>query len=61
MSRITDNADLMTALAVALEEKDLDAIDRIQAEISGWMIPNRERVAQALLIEAIGKAIEDAI
>lgn len=61
MSRITDTADLMTALAVALEEKDLEALERIQAEISGWMIPNRERVAQALLIEAIGKAIEDAI
>lgn len=61
MSRITDTADLMTALAVALEEKDLEALERIQAEISGWIIPNRERVAQALLIEAIGKAIEDAI
>lgn len=61
MSRITDTADLMTALAVALEEKDLEALEHIQAEISGWMIPNRERVAQALLIEAIGKAIEDAI
>ena len=57
MAKINTTADLMNALAAALDDKDLDAVDQIEQQVADWMQTQGERAAQANLIEAVRNAI----
>lgn len=58
MQLIHDKVDLLIGLARCLEERDDDALKRLEREIGGWLQPARERDAQLALINAIREAID---
>lgn len=58
MRSIYDQDDLFLALARCLEERDFDALSRVEREVTDWLQPNRSRDAQLALIDAIREAIE---
>ena len=60
-TKINTQIDLMNALAAALEEKDLDAVDQIQQQVADWMQTQGMRAAQISLIEAVRNAINEMI
>lgn len=57
MTKIHTTADLMNALAAALDEKDLDAVDQIEQQVAYWMQTQGDSAAQSNLIEAVRNAI----
>lgn len=59
MPKINNTADLMNALAAALDDKDLAAVDAIERQVADWMQTQGERAAQANLIEAVRTAIAE--
>ena len=54
MRSIYNLDDLFLALARCLEERDLDALSRIEREVTDWLQPD----CQLALIDAIREAIE---
>jgi hypothetical protein len=61
MIKINTVNDLMEALAAALDEKDLDAVDSIQRQVADWMQTQGARATQMNLIEAVRNAINEMI
>lgn len=59
MTNINTTADLMNALAAALDDKDLDAVDQIEQQVAYWMQNQGDSAAQANLINAIRNAIAE--
>lgn len=57
MNTINTTADLMDALAEALDQKDLELIEAIDRQTSDWMQDGRESSARINLIEAVRAAI----
>lgn len=53
--KINTTAEFMNALAIAIETKDLDAIERIDHAVSGWM--DEERPARSRILCAISELI----
>lgn len=45
--------DAMTALAAALAEKDVDALEAIQRVVEGWMQTEQEAMAWRVLTSAM--------
>jgi len=58
MRSIYNRDDLFLALARCLEERDLNALSRIEREVTDWLQPDWSRDAQLALIDAIREAIE---
>lgn len=52
--------DMLNALAKALDEGDISAVDLIESEVRDWLQPERERDAQLNMIESVRNAIENA-
>lgn len=52
--------DMLNALAKALDEGDIGAVDMIEAEVSDWLQTDRERDAQLNMIESVRNAIQNA-
>jgi hypothetical protein len=61
MNRINTTADLMFAIAAALEEGDLEALERAARECRDWMTDRSEANARELLIEAVRGAIYERL
>jgi hypothetical protein len=58
-AKINTQIDLMNALAAALDDKDLEAVDDIERQVADWMQTQGMRAAQANLIEAVRNAIAE--
>lgn len=61
MNAINTTADLMMALAEALENRDLEAVDAAEKQTRDWMTDSRETTARVNLIETIRAAIYELI
>jgi hypothetical protein len=61
MNAIHTTADLMMALAAALENRDLEAVDAAERATRDWMTDNSETTARVNLIETIRAAIYELI
>jgi hypothetical protein len=61
MNEIHTTADLMMALAAALENRDLEAVDAAEKQTRDWMTDSSETTARINLIETIRAAIYELI
>ena len=57
MNTINTTADLMDALAEALDQKDLEMVEAIDRQTRDWLEGSRESSARVNLIEAVRAAI----
>jgi hypothetical protein len=61
MNAIHTTADLMMALAAALENRNLEEVDAAERATRDWMTDNSETTARVNLIETIRAAIYELI
>lgn len=51
--------DLIGMLTEALEDRDIDKVEKAEQEVAGWVMDREEKDALLVHIETVQEAIED--